>query len=96
MLTEIIVTNATLKLDGKTLMPGSRLLIKGEPAKSWSGAVTVGGAVTEQRLVVATPAPSADLEAVRAQYEQVIGKKPHHKMTEQTMQAAIESHGAAQ
>jgi len=56
MLTEIIVTNATLVLDGKTIMPGSRLLIKGEPAKSWAGAVTVGGAVTEQRLVVASPA----------------------------------------
>lgn len=59
MLTEIIVTNATLTLDGKTIMPGSRLLIKGEPPKGWSGAIKIGGDVTEQRLVVASPsAPS--------------------------------------
>jgi len=101
MLTEIIVTNATLVLDGKTIMPGSRLLIKGEPHKSWSGAVKVGGEVMEQRLVVASPAKAElvahagidiNLETTRLKYEQVLGKKPHHKMTEQTMLAAIEAH----
>lgn len=60
MLTEIIVTNATLVLDGRTIMPGSRLLIKGEPHKGWSGAIKIGGEVTEQRLVVASPSIAAE------------------------------------
>lgn len=98
------VTELGIQLNGKMLMPGSSLLIKGEPHKSWLPCGHVAGQVTERTLVVASPAEPvesavpaapADLETIRRQYELTLGKKPHHKMTEQTMLAAIES-GAAQ
>lgn len=92
------VTELGIQLNGKMLMPGSSLLIKGEPHKSWLPCGHVAGQVTERRLEVASPAAPAvpaDIETIRRQYELTLGKKPHHKMTEQTMLAAIES-GAAQ
>lgn len=93
------VTELGIQLNGKMLMPGSSLLIKGEPHKSWLPCGHVAGQVTERTLVVASPAApivETNLETIRRQYEIALGKKPHHKMTEQTMLAAIESHGAAQ
>jgi len=92
------VTELGIQLNGKMLMPGSSLLIKGEPHKSWLPCGHVAGQVTERTLVVASPAAPVlenNIETIRRQYEITLGRKPHHKMSAESMLAAIEK-GAAQ
>lgn len=36
------------------------------------------------------PLPTDDIDAAKAEYEAVFGKKPHHKMTAETIRAKIE------
>lgn len=95
MNTEFIVTDLGLQLNGRMLLPGTRLVVKNEPHPSWLDVGHVSGMVAEQRLVVASPAPVepvADMpprSELEADYEAATGKKPHHKMKDETLYAAI-------
>lgn len=99
MNTVIEITDAGLTLDGRTLLAGTRLVVKNNPHPSWLNVGRVAGQVTEKRLEVASPAHTPavvpddttdDLDALRAEYETVTGKKPHHKAKAETLQAAID------
>ena len=56
MYNEFLIDQPGLHLDGKVLMPGTRLLHKGEPPSSWKNVGHATGAVVERKLVVASPA----------------------------------------
>lgn len=55
MYNEFLITEAGLQLNGKVLMPGTRLLHKGEAPTSWKNVGHATGAVVERKLVVASP-----------------------------------------
>lgn len=55
MYNEFLITEAGLQLNGKVLMPGTRLLHKGEAPTSWKNVGHATGAAVERRLVVASP-----------------------------------------
>jgi len=61
------VTDLGLQLDGRMLLPGTRLIVKNNPHPSWLDVGHVAGEVTERRLVVASPA--AEPEHARASAE---------------------------
>jgi len=54
-LTVFSVTQMGLQIDGRMIMPGSRLLIKGAPHTGWNGCGVVVGDTGEQSLQVASP-----------------------------------------
>ena len=54
-LTVFSVTDMGLQIDGRMVMPGSRLLIKGAPHTGWNGCGVVVGDTGEQSLQVASP-----------------------------------------
>lgn len=82
------VTDMGLQINGKMIMPGSKLVIKGGPHPSWNGCGKVQGQVSERVLVVASPETASE-ETLRAKYERVTGKKPHHKAKDETIQAEL-------
>lgn len=55
MYNEFLITEAGLQLNGKVLMPGTRLLHKGEAPTSWKNVGHATGAAVERKLVVASP-----------------------------------------
>lgn len=55
MYNEFMITEPGMQLNGKVLMPGTRLLHKGEPHPSWKNVGHATGAVVERKLVVASP-----------------------------------------
>lgn len=87
---EFTVTELGLTSDGRAILPGSKLMLKSEPPTSWKrvGSVT-NATVSPKQFTVATPAAGQELEAVRAEYERVVGKKPHHKAKIETLQVEI-------
>lgn len=92
------ITSMGLQINGRMIMPGSRLVIKGAPHTTWNAVGRIAGTVTEKRLEVASPsvAPAqednSELDAVKADYERITGKKPHHKAKLETLLEAIEAH----
>lgn len=96
MLNKIEVTEAGLfTSDGRGIMPGSTLYIKGSMPVSWKRVARESAAVTERVLVVATPAtpatpaPAHDRAELEADYVELFGKKPHHKMSNENIHKAI-------
>ena len=98
-LTVFSVTDMGLQIDNRMIMPGSRLLIKGAPHPAWNGCGHVAGQSSEQSLQVASPAVPAepapqtdDLADARELYEEILGKKPHHKAKIETLLSEIEAY----
>jgi len=89
---EFTVENIGLSIGSRMIMPGSKLLLKSSPPTDWR---RIGSAtrenVGEKVLTPATPSAEQELEAVRARYEEVTGKKPHHKAKAETLLAEIEA-----
>lgn len=96
------VTDWGLKLDGKDIAPGSKLLHKPGIPAAWKSVGKVVGQATDgdikraQQFEVATPAVKDDdnqgteSDDLAEEYERVLGKKPHPRMKEETMRKAIE------
>ena len=101
-LTVFNVTSMGLQIDNRMIMPGSRLLIKGAPHTAWNGCGHIAGQSSEQSLQVASPAvagvpaepePGAyTLEEARELYEEILGKKPHHKARAETLLTEIQAY----
>jgi len=98
-LTVFNVTSMGLQIDNRMIMPGSRLLIKGAPHTGWNGCGHIAGRTGEQSLQVASPAVPAEpapqqdeLAEARELYEEILGKKPHHKAKAETLLAEIEEY----
>jgi len=98
-LTVFNVTSMGLQIDNRMIMPGSRLLIKGAPHTAWNGCGHIAGQTSEQSLQVASPAVHAEpapqqdeLAEARELYEEILGKKPHHKAKAETLLAEIEEY----
>lgn len=67
MYNEFMITEPGMQLNGKVLMPGTRLLHKGEPHPSWKNVGHATGAVVERKLVVASPAAAEQPDAQEAE-----------------------------
>lgn len=65
MYNEFLITEPGAQLNGKVLMPGTRLLHKGEPHPSWKNVGHATGAVSERKLVVASPAAEPALPTTK-------------------------------
>jgi hypothetical protein len=96
MLNKVEVIEAGLRTsDGRGIMPGSTLYIKGSIPASWKRVARESAAVTERVLVVATPAPAADptpthdRDELIKDYTELFGLKPHHKMSTENIHKAI-------
>lgn len=93
---EFHVTDLGLQIDGRMVMPGSVLKLNSKPPAHWSrfGEYKHGpeGKVPEKQFEVATPAeePITMREVLAEEYEELYGKKPHHKMKPEKIKAKIE------
>lgn len=84
---EIFQTGLTTQ-DGRGIMPGSTLYLKNEMPAGWSRFARSDDRV----LVVASPAAAADARVrneLEADYVELFGKKPHHKMSTENIHKAI-------
>lgn len=88
-----VIENGLATKDGRAIMPGSTLYIKGSMPVSWKRVARESAAVTERVLVVATPATPApaahDRAELESDYVELFGKKPHHKMSSENIHKAI-------
>lgn len=98
---EFHVTGLGLKIDGRMIMPGSVLKMNSKPPCHWQrfGEYKTRPEKAKEEPVkqfeVATPAnkDKPGEEALKAEYEERFGKKPHHKMKPETIKAELDKAG---
>ncbi len=66
----LVIENGLQTIDGKGILPGSTLIVKGEVVPpSWTGIVENCGSVKDRKLVVATPDTEKQIAELNEQLE---------------------------
>lgn len=91
MITVQVTRKGITGKDGKAIAVGTELTHNGDTVPvPWVNKVRVIKTTEGKTIEVATPAVDAELDALRAEYAELFGSAPHHKMKPETIRQKID------